>query len=70
MGTSVANRVRRHRETLKAAGMRPVQMWLPDTRRVEFVQECRRQSLSLRNDPHEKEILDWIEQVSDTQGWQ
>ena len=34
-------RVRR----LRQAGLRPVQLWVPDTRRPDFAQECRRQSL-------------------------
>lgn len=27
------------------AGLRPVQIWVPDTRRPDFAAECRRQSL-------------------------
>ena len=69
MSANVVERVRRHRDGLRAAGLRPVQIWVPDTRRPGFAEECRRQSLSLRDDPHEQEILDWIEGVSDTEGW-
>jgi len=32
-----------------------------------FECEARRQSLLLRNDPQEKEIMGWIEEVSDTE---
>ena len=35
-----------------------------------FVAECRRQALALRNDPHEAEILDWIERAADRTGWE
>lgn len=69
MSTKVVERVKRHREGLRAAGLRPVQIWVSDTRRPGFAEECRRQSLSLRDDPHEREILDWIETVADTEGW-
>jgi hypothetical protein len=69
MSTKVVERVKRHRDGLRAAGLRPVQIWVPDTRRPGFAEECRRQSLLLRDDPHEREILDWIETVSDTEGW-
>ncbi len=69
MSANVVERVRRHRDGLRAAGLRPVQIWVPDTRRPGFAEECRRQSLSLRDDPREQEILDWIEGVSDTEGW-
>jgi len=67
--TSSAQRVQRHRAQLKAQGMRPVQLWVPDTRSVDFAAECRRQSMLLAADPHEREMLDWIEQVADTDGW-
>ena len=63
------SRVQRHRANLKAQGMRPVQLWVPDTRSAQFAAECRRQSALLAADPHERETLDWIEQVADTDGW-
>ncbi|EKS7125732.1 antitoxin MazE family protein [Salmonella enterica] len=37
-------RVQKHRNALREAGLRPVQIWVPDTRRPGFVDECRRQS--------------------------
>ena len=67
--SSSASRVQRHRAYLKAQGMRPVQLWVPDTRSAEFAAECRRQSALLSADPHERVTLDWIEQVADTDGW-
>ena len=33
-------------------------------KRRRFAKECRRQALLLANDPHEKEILDWMEKVA------
>jgi len=38
-------RVRKHRADLRAAGFKPVQIWVPDTKSKRFVAECRRQSL-------------------------
>ena len=67
--TSSAPRVQRHRANLKSQGMRPVQLWVPDTRSAQFAAECRRQSALAAADPHECETLDWIEQVADTDGW-
>jgi hypothetical protein len=69
LSANIVERVKRHRDGLRAAGLRPVQIWVPDTRRPGFAEECRRQSLLLRDDPHEREILDWIEAVADTEGW-
>jgi hypothetical protein len=45
MSTPVSHRVRKRRDALRAAGLRPVQIWVPDTRRPGFAEECRRQSL-------------------------
>ncbi|MFH1987965.1 MAG: antitoxin MazE family protein [Pseudomonadota bacterium] len=52
------------------AGLRPVQIWVPDTRRPSFAEECHRQSESLRNDNQEREILEWAAAVADTEGWE
>ena len=65
-----AKRVRRHRAQLRAAGLRPLQIWVPDTRRPGFAEECHRQSRLLRNDPQEAETLVWLESVADTEGWE
>lgn len=46
MPSSVSERVQRRREALRAAGLRPVQIWVPDARRPGFAEECRRQSLA------------------------
>ncbi len=63
-------RVRKHRESLRARGLRPIQIWVPDTRKPGFAEEARRQCLAVRKDPQEKEVLDWIEQVMDDTGWE
>src|SRR5258708_5228019 len=38
-----SQRVRRRRDKLRAAGLRPIQIWVPDTRAPGFAEECRRQ---------------------------
>lgn len=45
MPTPVSERVQKRRDALRASGLRPVQIWVPDTRRPGFAEECRRQSL-------------------------
>jgi len=65
----VSERVQKHRIALRAAGLRPVQIWVPDTRRSGFAKECRRQSLSLRGDTLEQRTLQWLESAADTDGW-
>jgi hypothetical protein len=42
--SSHAARVARARAKLRAAGLRPVQIWVPDTRAPGFAAECARQS--------------------------
>ena len=69
MQAEVTDRVRKHRESRRAAGLKPVQIWVPDTRSESFRQQCERESLSLAADPHEAEILNWTAEVADTDGW-
>jgi len=44
LASSVSQRVKKRRAALRAAGLRPVQIWVPDARRSDFAEECRRQS--------------------------
>ncbi len=45
MANAVNQRVQKRGDRLRVAGLRPVQIWVPDTRLPGFVEECRRQSL-------------------------
>lgn len=47
----------------RAAGLRLVQLWVPDTRSKRFAAECRRQSRLLTGDPAEAETLQFIERA-------
>ena len=49
MSMSRAKRVDRRRAKLRAAGLRPVQLWVPDTRAPGFAEECARQSRLIRD---------------------
>lgn len=64
---------KQHRDALRAAGLRPVQIWVPYTRQPGFAAECRRQSLSLAADAaaraNEAALHALLEQVADTDGW-
>lgn len=70
MPTATSERVQKHRAALRESGLRPVQIWVPDTRRADFAQECRRQSLLLQDDVQECKTADWLETAADRQGWQ
>ncbi len=65
----VVERVQKHRASLRKAGMRPVQIWVPDTRREGFAEECQRQSALIKNDQHEKEVLRFLDESADREGW-
>ncbi|SOD42096.1 antitoxin MazE family protein [Nitrosovibrio sp. Nv4] len=70
MRTTTSARVQKYRAGLRASGLRPVQIWVPDTRRPGFAEECRRQSRLLRDDPHELETSAWLSAIADTDGWE
>jgi hypothetical protein len=44
MPSNSATRVQKHRASLRDSGLRPIQIWVPDTRAPEFTEECQRQS--------------------------
>jgi hypothetical protein len=50
-----------YRARMRAAGLRPIQIWMPDTRAPDFVETCRRQALAVAaNDPGGDEIMDFV----------
>ncbi len=67
--TSIAKRVQKHRLNLRKSGLRPLQIWVPDTRMSGFAAECKRQSRLLKNDRHEKEILRFLDSAAARDGW-
>lgn len=72
MGTTHVNtRVQKHRDALRMAGLRPVQIWVPDTRRPDFAEECRRQSLLVAQaDSADIAMLQLMDEVlADVDGW-
>lgn len=64
-------RVQKHRDALRAAGLRPVQIWVPDTRRPNFAEECRRQSqLAAQADSTDSELRQMLEHaLAGLDGW-
>ena len=73
MGTKNVNaRVQKHRDALRMAGLRPVQIWVPDTRRPDFAEECRRQCrLAAQSDLTDtalQQLMD--ESLADVDGWE
>ena len=62
MPVPVKVRVGKRRAALRAAGLRPLQIWVPDVRRPGFADACRRQARAVAqadaSDPGLAAILD------------
>jgi hypothetical protein len=52
---SSRDKVQAHRKRLRAQGLRPIQIWVPDTRSRRFATEAHRQSLAIASSPHADE---------------
>jgi hypothetical protein len=65
MPITLSERVRTHRDNLRAAGLRPIQIWVPDTRAPGFAEEYARQSRVIAESAGEQDIMDFIEQASE-----
>jgi hypothetical protein len=68
---SSGERVERRRAKLRAAGLRPVQIWVPDTRAPGFDAECARQARLVREAETQESLAEadaWFE-LSDKSGW-
>ncbi len=50
----------RYRQQQQHRGMKQLRIWVPDPNRPEFIEEARRQGLSLRGRPEEAEALEFI----------
>jgi hypothetical protein len=50
---------------MRAAGFRTKTIWLPDWKAPGFAAEARRQARAAAQDPHEAEIMEWLDQVRD-----
>jgi hypothetical protein len=57
-------RVREHRERLRQQGLRPVQIWVPDTRAPEFLDQAHAQSTAIAASEHDAEDQAFVDAVS------
>ncbi|MBM3570351.1 MAG: DUF3018 family protein [Alphaproteobacteria bacterium] len=63
-GRSAKERVGRHRAKLRAQGLKPVQIWVPDTRAPGFAMEIRRQCRLIARGPRDAEDQAFVDSVS------
>ena len=58
-------KVREHRERLRAQGLRPIQIWVPDVRSPSFKAEAHRQSLAVAASPRASEDQAFVDAISE-----
>jgi len=71
MPQTLNERVQKYREGLRRAGLRPVQIWVLNTRAPGFAQECQRQcklvATADRADAQMQRLMD--DALADVDGW-
>ncbi len=60
------DKVRAYRERMRARGLRPIRIWVPDTRTAAFRTEAHHQSLAVAQSPHGREDQNFIDAISDS----
>ena len=62
---STRQKVRAHRQRLRDQGLRPIQIWVPDTRSPKFLKEAARQSRLVAESESEKDDQAFVDATSD-----
>ena len=63
MALSTTEKAAKYRERLRAQGLRPVQIWVPDTRCKTLAEEVRRQSLRV-SQKDESDLMDELDMAA------
>ncbi len=61
-------RVNSYRQRMRARGLRPIQIWVPDTRTAAFRAEAHRQSRAVARSDLAREDQNFIDGVSELSG--
>ena len=61
----VALKTREERQRLRAQGLRPIEIWVPDVHSESFRAEAHRQSLAVAASPGESDDQAFVDSVSD-----
>jgi Antitoxin MazE-like len=64
-----AKRVRKHREKMKAAGLKPVTIWVPDVNSPEFKARVAREIELINADPESERVMEEMLAISDFSDW-
>jgi hypothetical protein len=68
--TDGAKRVRKHREKMKAAGLKPVTIWVPDVNAPGYKEEIRRQCELINASADSAIVLEGMLAIADFSDWQ
>ena len=64
MPSNSASRVQKHRDSLRDSGLRPIQIWVSDTRAPGFTEECCHQSkVAATADKKDKHLMSFMDQA-------
>jgi hypothetical protein len=69
MTKPVKPRVSKHRADMRKAGLKRIQIGVPDSSRRGFAAECRRQARLVRGHPDEQHVMRELDALIDTDGW-
>jgi hypothetical protein len=65
---SSRDKVRNYRERMRARGLRPIQIWVPDTRTAAFQAEAHHQSRAVAESALAGEDQDFIDSIANLAG--
>ncbi len=57
-------KARAYRERMRAKGLRPVQLWIPDTRSPAFWRQARKEARAIANSPQEADDQAFVDAIS------
>ena len=65
-----AKRVRKHREKMKAAGLKPVTIWVPNVNAPEYQARLDRACKAINASKDSQIVLDGMLELADVSDWQ
>jgi hypothetical protein len=65
-----AERVRKHRQKMKAAGLKPVTIWVPDVNTPEYQARIDRACRAINADAESRRVMEDLLDLADFTGWE
>lgn len=67
--SETAQRVRKHREKMKAMGLKPVTIWVPDVHSPEFKAQIERDIAIINADADSQLVMEQMLSIADNSDW-